>query len=106
MRIIKGGFAKTLTQPPCIDGEAQVEEEEDIIKPVIDLFLDSNRNEEKKELTGKKIKIFKDYFLKSNLKKLYPEFLRILWFSSLPCASHPEIISKLSLFKKCEIGSK
>ena len=27
-------------------------------------------------------------------------------FSSLPCASHPEIISKLSLLKKCEIGSR
>ena len=52
---------------------------EEINKPVIDLFLDSSRNEEKKELTKQKINIFKEYFLKSDLKKLYPEFLRILW---------------------------
>ena len=76
-----GGFTKTLTQPPCIDGKNPEEEEvEDIRKPVIDLFLDSSRSEEKKELTRQKIKIFKDYFLNSDLKKLYPEFLRILWW--------------------------
>ena len=78
--LLLGGFAKTLTQPPCIDGKTPAEEAvEEINKPVIDLFLDSSRNEEKKELTNQKINIFKEYFLKSDLKKLYPEFLRILW---------------------------
>ena len=27
-------------------------------------------------------------------------------FASLPCSSHPNVLSKLSLLKKCELGSR
>ena len=53
--------------------------------PAIDLFLNPEKEEEKKRIIREKKDIAKNYFKGSNMPTLYPELFRILWESTLPC---------------------
>ena len=53
--------------------------------PSVDVFLNPEKEKYKEAIIQRKKEIAKNYFEASDMRSLYPELFRILWFSTLPC---------------------
>ena len=72
--------------------------------PLIDIFINQNKSEDLKNIVKTKTKQFKDYFARSDMRKLFPNLFKILWFSSLPCVEHKQ--HKHFLIRDCKVADR
>ena len=74
--------------------------------PGVDIFLNPEKRVYKDFVIGRKKETAKSYFEASDMRLLYPELFRILWFSTLPCFEG-ETKDKEHMLLSCELaGSK
>ena len=74
--------------------------------PSVDVFLNPEKRTYKENIIQQKKKAAKKYFDASDMRSLYPELFRILWFSTLPCFGG-EMREKEQMLLSCELsGSK
>ena len=72
--------------------------------PNIDIFLNPEKRAYKDFIIRRKKEIAKNYFEASDMRSLYPELFRALWFSTLPCFESKD---KEHMLLSCELaGSK
>ena len=53
--------------------------------PNVDIFLNPDKQEYKEQIIRKKKETAENYFKSSDMRLLFPELFRVLWFSTLPC---------------------
>jgi len=68
--------------------------------PLIDVFLNPDLKEERKELVELKWIQLKKYFSESKITKTYPNLFKLLWYSFLPCSQLFNITNN-PIMKKC-----
>ena len=73
--------------------------------PPVDIFINPSRAETKNKLIENYKKRAKDYFARADMKELFPNLFRILWYSSLPCTEQPGF-SQQFLLKTCTLAGK
>ena len=73
--------------------------------PLVDIFINPSRAETKDKLIENYKKRAKDYFARADMKELFPNLFRILWYSSLPCTEQPGF-SQQFLLKTCTLAGK
>ena len=69
--------------------------------PFVDIFLNPEKQVYKDFVIGRKKETAKNYFEASEMRSLYPELFRILWFSTLPCF---ESRDKEHMLISCELA--
>ena len=77
--------------------------ESDSEQPFIDIFLNPNRETEKREKVTAQRSLSHQYF--TNLSSVYPELFRLLWHTSLPCSPQPEVTTH-SLVQSCQLAGQ
>ena len=101
---------ETMTQVPdefrehfhsygCLQNDDSNNDQEPYL-PLVDLFINPSRAVTKNKLIENYKKRARDYFARTNMKELFPNLFRILWYSSLPCTEHPGF-SQQYLLKTC-----
>ena len=100
---IEEAVADVLNSRPCI----QPSEEDKVIDealelPVVDMFLNPEKQDVKATIVKEKMSLARTYFEDSEMGKLYPELFKILWFSTLPCFPQEGMDEYMLL--SCEIG--
>ena len=73
--------------------------------PLIDVYLNPNKSEALEFVTEKKKRQFQEYFKNSDMRELYPNLFKILWFAALPCSPLPGLTDQFML-KECEVANK
>ena len=73
--------------------------------PLVDIFINPSRAETKNKLIENYKKRAKDFFARADMKELFPNLFRILWYSSLPCTEQPGF-SQQFLLKTCTLAGK
>ena len=72
---------------------------------MVDIFINPSRAETKNKLIENYKKQAKDYFAASDMKELFPNLFRILWYSSLPCTEN-QGLSQQFLLKSCTLAGE
>ena len=72
--------------------------------PLIDIYLNPDKFEGLKKIVAFKKQELKDYFNPSNMKTLYPNLFKVLWFGSLPCS--PEEGNERFMIRECKVGNE
>ena len=104
---IEEAVADVLNTRPCIqpseDDKNSVQDIEEALElPVVDMFLNPEKQEAKATIVKEKMSVARTYFEDSDMGKLYPELFKILWFSTLPCFPQEGMDEHMLL--SCEIG--
>ena len=73
--------------------------------PLIDMFVNPMKKEDKKNVIKSISNQAKDYFKKSDMTKLYPNLFKLLWYSALPCSTLPELSTSFML-KSCQLAGE
>ena len=71
--------------------------------PSVDIFLNPEKRVYKDSIVRRKKETAKNYFEASDMRTLYPELFRILWFSTLPCFEG-ESKEKEQMLLSCELA--
>ena len=69
--------------------------------PSVDIFLNPEKRVYKDSIIGRKKETARNYFEASEMRSLYPELFRILWFSTLPCFESKD---KEHMLLSCELA--
>ena len=70
----------------CLKNETiNLTKDEPFHLPLIDIFLNPSKEQEKNEVIQEKKSLAKNYFKYTKMSSLYPELFRLLWQSTLPC---------------------
>ena len=106
---IQEAVDELLDNQPCIqtsDEDVKVSQTiiEDVTLPMVDMFLNPEKQGEKVRIVKEKMAVAKTYFNTSDMNKLYPELFKILWFSTLPCFQEEGMDEQMLL--SCEIGGR
>ena len=72
--------------------------------PLIDIFLNPDRKEEKEDIITQKMSIATEYFRASNMTELYPKLFKILWKSYLPCFEEENLAEHM--ITDCEVAGQ
>ena len=104
---IEEAIGDVLNTRPCIQPLEEEKNNSEIIDealelPIVDMFLNPERQDAKARIVKEKMTVAKTYFEASDMSKLYPELFKILWFSSLPC--FPEEGMDEHMLLGCEIA--
>ena len=96
-----------LNTRPCIQPSVKDENNSNAIDealelPIVDMFLNPDKQDAKARIVKEKMTVAKTYFSASDMGKLYPELFKILWFSTLPC--FPEEGMDEHMLVSCEIA--
>ena len=83
------------------------EEQADPSLPLIDIFINPSENSTTKKnfMIESQEKKAKDYFKQADMKKLYPNLFKLLWYSSLPCIALPGLSTEY-MIKSCEFAGE
>ena len=94
--------------PPCTDypgppggGGRKKRQSQDETFPMVDIFINPERQDEKKDIIESRTKQITSFFSSSNMTTVYPNLFKLLWYSSLPCIVIPGI-QENNIIKKCE----
>ena len=78
--------------------------------PRIDLFLNPFMENARETYKNESIAKFKNFFEKADMKKIYPNLFRMLWFTLLPCEDILNVTSSYygenSLLKECILNGE
>ena len=71
--------------------------------PSVDIFLNPEKRAYKDFVVRRKKETAKNYFKASEMRSLYPELFRVLWFSTLPCFEG-DIKDNQHMLLSCELA--
>ena len=69
--------------------------------PLVDIFVNPDREEYRARVESTQRNITTDYFTPSRMKEVYPDLFRLLWHSSLPCYHQPNQSGKTNGGLRC-----
>ena len=100
----------TLSERDCVLSAVEPE------MPLIDIFLNPQKNESKTQLIANEKNLSSEYFKNANMSTLFPELFQLLWYSSLPCtdAELQGVLGQADLqgvlgetmIRSCQVGGK
>ena len=93
--------ANSTEEPIKVKREANVEE----LTPLLDIFLNPDRYQEKKMMEDIMRNLTKTFFSSSSLSSIFPNLFELLWYSNQPCCPLPGLNTN-NLLKKCEWQGK
>ena len=102
---ILGNEYNILNEQECIENDLENNSEEaDITVPLIDIYLNPEKNKGVQRIVTLKKQQLNEYFKNPNMEIFYPNLFKVLWFGSLPCSS--EGGQERFMLKECKVGNE
>ena len=100
-----GPCSKKLNNHRCIDVYSeQMFPDSNIPLPLIDIYINPEKSQGLQRLARLKKQQLREYFQKSDMKRIYPNLFKALWFVSLPCSSVEG--QERFMLKECKVGKE
>ena len=101
--IVPDYFSDSLNAKECIN--PLLVKKKEVQKPLIDIFLDPEREEERNVLVELQRNKSEQYINSANMTQLYPNLFKLLWYATLPCIDSPRL-GREHMIKSCQVGGK
>ena len=103
--VVPEQFQQHFESHECVEQDSISDINSALNLPAVDVFINPAGLKLRRELTENQKKKANDYFNEADMKALFPNLFKILWYSFLPCTELPDL-SEQFMLKTCHIGGQ